>query len=78
MMYSRTGFKTACLLVSALVSACGSNGSHDFTESGSVAAFEQLPFVSNEKLGMFNYIHSISITPPDVLNAEDWGPALPF
>jgi hypothetical protein len=78
MMYSRTGFTTACLLALVLVSACGTNSSQDFTESGSVAAFEQLPFVSNEKLGMFNYIHSISITPPDALNAEDWGPALPF
>jgi hypothetical protein len=63
------------------VSACESNesnGSADFTESGSVAAFEQLPFVSNEQLGMFNYIHSISVTPPDDINVADWGPDIPF
>ncbi len=50
----------------------------DFSESGSIADFDELPFVSNEKLGMFNYIRSISITPPDDLNAADWGPEVPF
>ena len=81
MMYWRTGFTTACVLALVLVSACGTSGTGstaDFSESGSVAAFEQLPFVSNEQLGMFNYIHSISVTPPDAINSEDWGPDLPF
>ena len=50
----------------------------DFSESGSLADFDQLPFVSNEKLGMFNYIHSISVTPPDDINGADWGPEIPF
>jgi hypothetical protein len=58
--------------------SAGSRGAPDFAESGSVAAFEQLPFVSNERLGMFNYIHSISVTPPDAINSEDWGPDIPF
>ena len=38
----------------------------DFSESGSLADVDQLPFVSNEQLGMFNYIHSISVTPPQI------------
>jgi len=70
-----------------LLSACGGDSTSgtggtdsppDFAESGSVAAFDQLPFVTNEQLGMFNYIHSISVTPPDVINSEDWGPDIPF
>lgn len=77
----RTGFTAPCLVALALLTACGSSESHtpeDFTESGSLATFEQLPFVSNEQLGMFNYLHSISITPPDDINAADWGPDIPF
>jgi len=50
----------------------------DFSDVGSLAAFAELPFVSNEQLGMFNYIHSISVTPPDAINARDWGPEIPF
>ena len=58
--------------------SAGSRGAPDFTESGSVAAFEQLPFVPNERLGMFNYVHSISVTPLDAINSADWGPDIPF
>lgn len=90
MQDSRTSFTIAGLLVLVLASACGTGGtgatdgaagtrgSADFSVSGSVAAFEQLPFVSNENLGMFNYIHSISVTPPDAINSADWGPDIPF
>jgi len=81
MRYPRRGFFAGCLLVLALASACGTGGAGstpDRTEPGSLAAFEQLPFVTNEQLGMFNYIHSISMTPPDAINIEDWGPDIPF
>ena len=81
MKYPRLVFIAACSVALVVVSACESNESNssaDFTESGSVAAFEQLPFASNEQLGMFNYIHSISVTPPDDINVADWGPDIPF
>jgi|GEM_PF-1999911 len=90
MRYLGASFTTAFLFGLVLTSACGSEGAlgtggnggtggaPDFSESGSVAAFERLPLVSNEQLGMFNYIHSISITPPDAINSEDWGPDIPF
>jgi hypothetical protein len=61
--------------------SCGSDEANpptDFSNSGSVEAFEQLPFVTNQQLGMFNYIHSISVTPPDDIGAADWGPEVPF
>ncbi len=81
MQYSSIVFGTVGVLALALISACGSDQTQpppDFSDSRSVADFEQLPFVSNEKLGMFNYIHSISVTPPDDINSADWGPDIPF
>jgi hypothetical protein len=81
MRFSRRVFFVPSVLATVLAAACGSTesgSSPDFSESGSLAAFEQLPFVSNEQLGMFNYIHSISVTPPDAINSEDWGPDIPF
>ena len=81
MRFSRRVFFVPSVLATVLAAACGSTesgSSPDFSESGSVEAFEQLPFVSNEQLGMFNYIHSISVTPPDAINSEDWGPDIPF
>ena len=81
MQHSRIVFSTVGVLALALISACGSDQTQappDFSNSGSVGDFEQLPFVSNEKLGMFNYIHSISVTPPDDINSADWGPDIPF
>ena len=80
-MSPRQFLNTACLLALALTIACagdGTGGASDFTDSGSVAAFDELPRVTNEQLGMFNYIHSISVTPPDAINAADWGPEVPF
>jgi len=81
MRSSKPRFTAIYWVALALLSACGSGDSStpaDFSDSGSLAAFEQLPFVSNEKLGMFNYIHSISVTPPDDINSADWGPDIPF
>lgn len=76
---------TLCTFAIFLI-ACGTESSDpgdnrnpgDFSEVGSVTAFEQLPFVTNEQLGMFNYIHSISVTPPDAIDAANWGPDIPF
>ncbi len=90
MKLPRIVFITAGLLAMALSLACGggegsvadgtggTDRTADFTNSGSVAAFEELDFATNEQLGMLNYIHSISVTPPDAINGEDWGPDLPF
>lgn len=71
---------TVGTLVLLMLPACASESEtpSDFTESGSIEAFAELPFVSNEQLGMFNYVHSISVTPPDAINAADWGPDIPF
>lgn len=68
------------ILGSLMLSGCATEDEtpSDFTEAGSLAAFEQLPFVTNEQIGMFNYVRSISVTPPDAINAADWGPDVPF
>ena len=71
----------ACSLGLVLTTACAGDrtvDATDFTDAGSVAAFDELPLVTNEQLGMLNYIHSISVTPPDAINAADWGPEVPF
>jgi len=40
--------------------------------------FDGVPHLTNEQLGMFRYVHSISVTPPESLPVGDWGPDLPF
>ena len=60
-----------CFFLLAMTSAC--NWNYDNLEY-----FEGYPHLTNEQLGMFSYVHSISVTPPDDLPVGDWGPDSPF
>jgi len=60
-----------CVFFLAMTSACNWNYDH-------LEYFDGVPHLTNEQIGMFNYVHSISVTPPELLPAGDWGPDMPF
>ena len=62
---------TVCIFILAITSACEWNYDH-------LEYFEGYPHLTNEQLGMFKYVHSIAVTPPNALPQGDWGPDLPF
>ena len=59
------------LFLLTMISACD-------WDYGHLEYFDGYPHLTNEQIGMFNYVHSISVTPPELLPEGDWGPDLPF
>ncbi len=67
----RTCIPLFFLSLLVMTSACDFNYDH-------LEYFEGYPRLTNEQLGMFNYVHSIAVTHPNALPGGDWGPDMPF
>ena len=56
------------IVISSVVAAC-----FFLFPTPSQGYFQDYPYLNNETLGLFNYIHAVSQTDPDNFNPDDWG-----